>query len=71
MVFLAECNVMSTNTFTVICKIVYILMFASHNQLHMFGFSDMANFLGSAPPVQHRMCDVKHSGLSPVKHESQ
>ncbi len=27
----------------------YILTFASHKQLHMYGFSDMVNLLDSAP----------------------
>ncbi len=33
-----------------------ILMFASHNKLHMYGFSDMVSLLGNAPGTLHLWC---------------
>jgi len=44
-----------------------MMMFASHNQLHMYGFSDVQNLL-VAHLVQHCTCDAQHSDTSPVKH---
>ncbi len=43
-------------------------MFASHKQLHIYGFSDTVNLLGNAPGTAlHWGCEVL--GTSPMKHE--
>ncbi len=46
----------------------HMLKLASHNRLHMYGFSDIVNLLGSAPDIAaHLWC--KTLDTSPVKHK--
>ncbi len=47
---------------------LYILIFASRNHLHMFGFSDIVNLLNSAPGTAVYLRKLQWTLIKEIKH---
>ncbi len=63
-----HCTILCSNIKTLLpyCINKCILMFASHNQLHIYGFSDIVNLLSSSPGIALHL-NVEPLGTSPCE----